>query len=94
MENILHLYHYYDITVGAFVNLSDISIEEANNILGTSKNIITIHYFILIKIKRNYVILLLHENNIILNFLLNNRNYITAINHILCSCFHYICISL
>ena len=33
MENILNLYHYYDKTVGAFVNLSDISMEEANNVL-------------------------------------------------------------
>jgi len=33
MENVLNLYHYYDKTVGAFVNLSDISMEEANNVL-------------------------------------------------------------
>jgi len=33
MENIFYLYHYYDKTIGAFVNLSDISIEEANNVL-------------------------------------------------------------
>ena len=33
MENIFCLYHYYDKTIGAFVSLSDISIEEANSVL-------------------------------------------------------------
>jgi len=32
-ENKIYLYHYFDKTIGAFVNLSDIPIDEANTIL-------------------------------------------------------------
>ena len=39
MENILHLYHYYDKTVGSFVSLSDIPIEDAKSILNKIKTI-------------------------------------------------------
>jgi len=34
---IIYLYHYFDKTVGPFVNLSDLTIEEAKNILNTIK---------------------------------------------------------
>ena len=37
MENVFNLYHYYDKTIGAFVNLSSISIEEANTVLNNIK---------------------------------------------------------
>ena len=37
MKNNMFLYHYYDKSIGAFVNLSDMSIDEANNILNEIK---------------------------------------------------------
>ena len=33
----MHLYHYFDKTIGPFVNLSDIPIDEANAVLNTIK---------------------------------------------------------
>jgi len=37
MNSTFHLYHYFEKTVGAFVNLSDVSVNEAKAILDTIK---------------------------------------------------------